>query len=163
MCYASNQRHPVLQLLQNLQDCGDELWGRPSHFRPGQDWFYAMRFFSAISLESLVAYFGILSTDKEEIAKGERQLLLSPPSSTLAPSLPKLRGELRRSERIAWRNITRNLAMKKNIQLLSSLSPASRRHGSTTRKGPSAIHRTRKSYLSRRDGTRKVIAGLSSY
>ncbi len=63
-----------------------------------------MRFFSAISLESLVAYFSILSTDKEEIAKGERQLLLSPPSLTLSPSLPKLRGE-RRSERIAWRNI----------------------------------------------------------
>lgn len=96
------QHDLVSKLLQTLQDCGDELCGRPSHFRPGPDWFYAMRFFSAISLETLVAYFGIVSTDDEEIAKGERHLLLSPPSSAVSsPLVPQLRGELRRSERIA--------------------------------------------------------------
>ncbi len=90
--------------------------------------------------ETLPLHSGIQSTE-EEITQAGRNLTLSPLSSTPSshPS-PKLRGETRRSERIAQRNVTRNFA---GMQSPSSPSPSSRRRGCATRKGTAVTYRKR--------------------
>lgn len=114
----------------------------------------------------LFPHFGILSSDEEELAQSERLSVESAPLSTLAtPPLPNFRGNTRRSERIARRNIARTCVAEQNLlpqSSPSSPSPATRLPRPCYQKETAATSRARKSRPSRRAGSSKLSTSSGS-